>query len=204
MSILHQYNITAKNSKSGDAADIFENLFPCDFTQVQYVTPQDYVNKYWSAYKQTNSNSNMNGHVFEYIIETLLIREGIVPFYTQTVVNLVPGISFDVILYAKDKYGRRPYSLSLKTSCRERWKQADLEGEALKNVHRRAVCYLLTMSTSEVPSIRKKIVAGEVFALDKIIDCSTTDINDLIAELKSITLYSNEKIDVIRYGRLIQ
>ena len=204
MTILHQYNITASDSKIGDAAYTFEHLFPVDFTQVQYTTPQEYVNMYWAAYQQTNSNSNLNGHVFEYIIETLLIREGIIPFYSQTVVNLVPGISFDVILYSKDEYGRKPYCLSLKTSCRERWKQADLEGEALKHVHRRAVCYLLTMSTSEVDGIRRKIDSGDVFALDKIIDCSQEDINTLIDELKTLSLYQNEKIDVIKGGRLIQ
>ncbi|MDE7137830.1 MAG: hypothetical protein K2O29_05155 [Ruminococcus sp.] len=44
----------------------------------------------------------------------------------------MPNVDFDIILYTQEQY---PIALSLKTSVRERYKQADLEGVALKNMY---------------------------------------------------------------------
>ena len=193
-----------KGIASGDSltAFVFEELFP-SFLEVEYDTPKEYVQKYWDAYNASGKiNNNLNGKLFELIIMTLLFREGIVPFYTPAHVTFVPSIDFDVILYKEDQYGHIPYCLSLKTSLRERWKQADLEGEALKKVHRRAKCYLLCLHEDETKRINQKIVSGEAVGIDEVVYCLTDRFDSFIDELKSATYRRSIQVDVVT-GKVI-
>lgn len=200
MGILFKKCIVSSNTKS---SKIFEALFgEIDFLHVNYSSPKEYVQMYWEKYRNTtNTNNSLNGNIFEIIINTLLYREGLLPFYTQAKVAFVPNIVYDTILYTPS----RPISLSLKTSLRERYKQADLEAIALKYVHRQAKCYLLTLDTSEANDNKEKIRKGAIIGLDKIIDCNSDDINDLIAELHSIEkdFCESHKIDIIK-GNLVK
>ena len=184
MGILHKKQII--KSKNTKTANIFENLFgSLSFEDVQYSSPQEYIRQYWDAFLSTGIKSNtINGNFFELIIHTLLYREGLLPFYTQAIVAFVPNVKFDTILYTPS----RPISLSLKTSLRERYKQADLEAIALQHVHRRAESYLLTLDPNEAELCKAKIKSGAIIGLNKIVDCNTTDIDILIAELHQIKL----------------
>lgn len=175
----------------------FEGLFPGrTFLDIDYNTPQEYVQKYWNAFKLQNPNAsvNLNGKVFELIVYTLLYREGLKPFYKQAKVAFVPNVEFDTILYNKST----PVSLSLKTSLRERYKQADLEAIALKYVHRKSESYLLTLSSEEANTVKQKIESGAVIGLDFVIDCNTDEINQMIFKLKQMTFIESEKIDVVQ------
>lgn len=182
---------------------VFEELFsPLTFEQVEYSTPLDYVMKYWRRYQErSDRNNSLNGKIWECIIITLLYRERLLPFYTQAKVAFVPNVEFDVLLYTPSC----PISLSLKTSLRERYKQADLEAIALRYVHRRAKNYLLTLDPEEADLCKEKIKSGDIIGIDRIIDCNTSDINDLIEELQKVKneLTVSPKIDVVE-GNLIE
>lgn len=182
MGILYRKRII--KSRSSKTANIFEKLFDTvDFEHIQYSSPKDYVKQYWDKYLSEGKYDNtVNGNFFELIIHTLLYREGLVPFYTQAKVAFVPNVKFDTILYTI----ARPINLSLKTSLRERYKQADLEAIALQHVHRRAESYLLTLDSNEAELCKIKIKSGDIIGLNKIIDCNTSDIDNLIAELHQL------------------
>ena len=171
-----------KNSKTKTVLLFEELLDDTNFMNIEYDSPRDYINKYWTTYKSKypNENASLNGGIYELIIYTLFYREGLVPFYSQAKVTYVPNVIFDAILYNKNQ----PINISLKTSLRERYKQADLESIALKYVHRRAKCYLLTMESNEAAEANEKIKRGDIIGLDKVIDCNTEQINELIEELK--------------------
>ena len=201
MDILHRKGMV--KNKSSKTAKTFESLFgDVDFEHINYTSPKDYIKQYWDKYKEGGlSNNTMNGNIFEIIIYTLLYREGLTPFYTQAKVAFVPNVEFDTILYTPS----RPISLSLKTSLRERYKQADLEAIALVHVHRRAKSYLLTLDPNEAAICKSKVKSGEIIGLDGIVDCNTSDIDDLITELKKIQgeLQISPKVEVIK-GNLIK
>lgn len=187
----------AKNDTASTAS--FEQLLGTDtFLTVQYATPQEYVQKYWTALKAKNTPT-LDGNVFEFIIYTLLYRENIKPFYTQAQVAFVPNVNFDTILYNK----AMPVSLSLKTSLRERYKQADLEAIALKYIYRKSKCYLLTMDTDEANRVKRKIMDGDVIGLDEVIDCNTEDINRLIDILRGIGFITSVQVEAVK-GNLVQ
>lgn len=180
------------------STQLFETLLEGEtFMTLKYNNPQDYIAKYWQALEKTG-NPTLHGNIFEYIIYTLLYREGIRPFYTQAKVAFVPSVNFDALLYSQ----LAPVSLSLKTSLRERYKQADLEAIALKYVHRRSKCYLLTMDSKEANVQKSKILSGDIIGLDEIIDCTSDDINKLITNLKATTFTTSIKIDVVQ-GNLV-
>lgn len=199
MGVLKACKIVKSNTKT---VEFFEKLFPDEtFLNMAYLSPKDYIMRYWSAFKNAHPNStpSINGNMFELIIYTLLYREGIKPFYTQAKVTYVPNIIYDAILYNQSQ----PVSLSLKTSLRERYKQADLEAVAQKYVHRRSKCYLLTISAEEAAIANEKIKKGDIIGLDAVIDCTTSQIDDLVTNLKSIVFEEAESKPAV-YGNIVK
>lgn len=182
MSILKEIGLVKNESKS---ASIFESLFPdTQFDKIKYKNPHEYVTKYYNEYhlKHKDSDVSLNGKIFELIIATLFLREGLFPIYLQAKVAFVPNADYDLVMYSN---AENPYAFSLKTSLRERYKQADLEAIALKYVHRRAKCYLITMSKDEADSVKRKIQSGDVIGLDEVIVASEPEFDNLINTLKS-------------------
>lgn len=172
----------------------FISLLGGDFRNVQYSTPHEYVEMYWNAYQATGkTNASVNGKVFELIIETLLYREGILPYYIQAKAAFVPNVDFDVLLYAESE----PVCLSIKTSLRERYKQADLEAVALKYVHRKAQCYLLTLEKNEANNVSAKIENSEVLGLNGMIYCLSDELDGLISSLKNKKFMESKTVEVV-------
>ena len=166
------------------------------------MSPSDYVNYCWNNYEGsgvTRSNA-LNGTIFEIIIATLFVKEGLVPLHLQAQVAFVPNVSFDAILYTNET---GPIALSLKTSLRERYKQADLEAIALKYVHRKAGNYLLTMDCSEAASVSEKIKNGDVLGLNKAILATSDELDKFIDELKEKIFISPGAVQIIEASRTI-
>ena len=182
MSLLKEIGLVKNENKSSFR---FESLFSgTRFDKIPYKNPHEYVTMYYDEYcnKYKDSDVSLNGKIFELIIATLFLREGLFPIYMQAKVAFVPNADYDLVMYSM---AENPYAFSLKTSLRERYKQADLEAIALKYVHRRAKCYLITMSKSEAGNVKKKIQSGDVIGLDEVIVASEPEFDNLIKTLKS-------------------
>ena len=70
----------------------------------------------------------------------------------------------------------------MKVSLRERYKQADLEGIALRQVYRNAETYLITMS-DEAINVSEKIENGDIAGLTKCIMAEKEDYTTLLERL---------------------
>lgn len=199
MGILKQLNIVKGSDTK--AAELFESLLG-DFRLIKYNSPHEYVNLYWNKYLSLNErNANLNGKVFEYIIATLLYNENLLPLYIQAQVAFVPNVDFDALLYSREV---GPIALSMKTSLRERYKQADLEAIALKYVHRKAKAFLLTMEENEAVNAKNKIVSGDIIGLDAIVVCSGKDIDEMITNLKISYQYTIAgSVDIIKSSQVV-
>ena len=164
MGKLNDLSITI--GRDNKAEIVFDSLFP-NFLEVEYKKPNEYIQKYWNAFLlHPERNNNLNGKVFEYILATLCVREGILPIYMSAKVAFVPNVIYDLMFYTNE---RGPICWSVKTSLRERYKQADLEAIALKYVHRKALSYLVTLETNEAKrdSAFAKMRADGLFATDR-------------------------------------
>jgi hypothetical protein len=184
MNQLNNLGITV--GKDNKAEIVFDSLFP-DFRQVKYKYPTDYVTTYWNAFKNhKESNNNLNGKIFEYILATLFVREGLLPLY--------------LMFYTAE---RGPICISAKTSLRERYKQADLEAIALKYVHRKALSFLVTLEENEARSVKAKIKSGDVIGLDNVVVATSAEFNDLIKELKTFQFSEPPTVKVIESNQII-
>ncbi len=198
MGKLNDLSITiGQNNK---AEIVFDSLFP-NFLEVKYKKPNEYIQKYWNAFLlHPERNNNLNGKVFEYILATLCVREGILPIYMSAKVAFVPNVIYDLMFYTAE---RGPICWSVKTSLRERYKQADLEAIALKYVHRKALSYLITLEENEARSVKAKIKSGDVIGLDDVIVATSEDFNQLIFELKEFEFSEPPTVKVIESNQII-
>lgn len=180
---------------------IFTDHIAPDFLN-NTMQPSEYVNYCWGKYLNIDvmRNNALNGKIFEIIIATLLIKENIVPLHLQAQVAFVPNVNFDAILYTNETGS---IGLSLKTSLRERYKQADLEAIVLKYVHRKAENYLLTMDINEANSVSDKIKNGDVLGLNKAILATSEEFDEFIEELKTKTFISPGSIEIIKASSTI-
>jgi hypothetical protein len=198
MGILNELGITKK--KNNKAELIFDSLHP-SFLDIEYLKPIDYILKYWNEYKNhPERNNNLNGKIFEYILATLCIREKILPIYLAAEVSFVPNVIYDLMFYTTE---RGPICWSVKTSLRERYKQADLEAIALKYVHRKALSYLITLEKNEARIVKEKIKSGSVIGVDDVIVATEDEFNDFISEFKELQFSEPPIVKVINSNQII-
>lgn len=197
---LSDYKIFSKSSKTEEIFLKIEKKFKSNKD-----IPSEYVKKLWEKYQQEvpDKNNAINGYVFEAIIITALIKEDILPFYIQTNLEFVPNVNYDIILFPKTAKGdvdvSAPMVLSLKTSLRERYKQADLEGLALKDVYKRGKSYLVTLDEdSEIEIANEKIVKKDIRGLDGFISATSSKFDELVMGLKEKKVSEPPPIQVIK------
>ena len=179
--MLYDLNIIKEGTKT---SNIFENIYS-NILDEEYIKPSLFIDENWNKYLTYNESNKFdrstNGSIFESLICILLYRENIFPLFTQVQVEFVPNAIFDILLYNEKN---RIISLSLKTTLRERWKQADLEAFALKNVHRNSRSYLITLSENESNSIKNKIENDSVLGLNDVVLANSSQFDTLIENLK--------------------
>jgi len=172
--------------------EILENF---DFKN--YKSPSDFIEKSWNYYKDSfDSNNSINGTIFENLVAYVLAYEGIDNIYEQAEVAFVPNAIFDILLYSSEQV----FTLSLKTTLRERWKQADLEAYAVKNVLKSSKSYVITLSQREVERRRNQAKNKRDFynGLDGFIIATHTEFDDLISELKKYKFTESDTISIIK------
>ena len=201
--MLKQTGIIKDKSKA-EANDVFTNAISPNFLEIPKMKSSEYVAYCWEKFKKYCENvpnaKNLNGQVFEIIIQTEMFRQSLFPMYIQAQVAFVPNVNFDVLFYTRDRY---PIGISLKTSLRERYKQADLEAVALKYVHRKALNFLITLHESEARKAKEKSENGEMLGLDNIIIATKDEFDELVNQLTSKKYIMPEKIDIITAKNIV-
>lgn len=191
--------VSSRNQKT---YRIFTERITNDFKSLKVQKASEYVKECWRKYKSNVSGDNsINGQIFECIIGTALYNKNILPMFTQASVAFVPNAKFDILLYTNDNF---PIGISIKTSLRERYKQADLEAVALKYVHRRALNYLITLSGNEAINVKAKVKDGTLLGINKVITADTKEFDDFIEELLMYEFIKPGKIDIITSGTVIK
>ena len=135
-------------------------------------------------------SANWNGYLFEALIHRLLLESGIDQkcILINAKLALIEDTKYDIVLCGQRMRSNKqfPICLSLKTSLRERYKQAEREGMIAKQVHRGSFTALLTME-EKIPET--------LYGLDRIVGCNNpTHLADLLSEIKSMNLVIFDKI----------
>lgn len=161
---------------------IFEKHF-ADIMTKKIGTSSSFLQGFWNRYPQ--GQPVVNGNVFEHLISVLLYRQNIRPLYQQVSIAFVPNVIFDLAIFTEE-FG--PVILSIKTSLRERYKQVDLEGTVLRNVHRRAKTFLITADKGEADAVNVKIDSHDVQGIEKVIYAFGRDMDDLVFKLLDLNM----------------
>lgn len=168
-------------SQSGQASKVVAGIVPSLGAVTEPAS--EFISRVWAEVNHPITLANsLRGSVFEILIGLSLVRAGIFPFFRQAEVAFVNNSRFDFLLWEE---GWNPISLSIKTSLRERYKQAELEAGALLNVHRKAQNYLITLEADEVDRRRRQLAAANEFTnLNGLVLASTQEFDELIANLR--------------------
>lgn len=169
------------------------------------LSPSEFAARTWGAGKrQTGARAeggkqSLSGRVFELVVAEVLAQSGVLPFYAQAQFLHVPHAIFDFVCY----HPERPVALSVKSSLRERYKQAVLEAMFLKQVYRHARCYLITANETEARKVNRKIDEDDSIKIDKCVLVHTSDFDDLIADLGKMEFGIAESVKPVEAGKLI-
>ena len=81
------------------------NLFKDIIINVNYTTPRGLIGDCWAEYEKraentsVDSSKNRNGQFLELLVQYILCKNDILPFYKQAKVAFVPNVNFDILLY---------------------------------------------------------------------------------------------------------
>ena len=151
----------------------------------QYSRPQDFVKNFWIPFdkkrKSTKLNNVIPGNVFEIIMLWLFDREGIKISSKGTTihgVNEVYDVKPDIVV---DIGKSKKLIVSLKTSLRERWKQADWEAMHIKK-ELNAECIIMSNNKKELDNVRRKLVD---LNLDQAVYASSEELDRFFIRIKN-------------------
>jgi hypothetical protein len=134
----------------------------------------------WPPQERAKNRFSQISQWSQSLVEAVLLALEIRPFHSEARLSLIAVAIYDIAVYTRE-YG--PINLSLKTTIRARWKQADLEGAALKNVHKRSKVYLINNSPMETRVRRDSL--PNCISIDEFIVCSGSAFGSFIEDLRS-------------------
>lgn len=199
---LVRYGVMSKTSSTTSAsANLLLSIQP-ELTSIEIAKPSEYVDFIWKkAEEDSRLTRDVRGKFFELLIASCLIKNKVLPFFWQAQLEFVPLANFDLVIYTEE---RGPIVLSLKTSIRERYKQAEFEAQAMKNVHRRAKNFLVTIESDEAKSLMSKIDSGVLTGIDRVVVANEDSFDELLDFLKSLTIVDTPVFSAVRNPQRIE
>lgn len=173
-----------KNKKCFKEAGFKED----DFKNFEYNKPTEFINHFWDLFEdfkknylsQNNKpiNNSFPGQAYGIILTYLFDREDIQIKFMDEKID-IKNIKPDFLFINGDNH----LFLSVKTSGRERWKQAELEATIYKETYPNSNCVLLMHHKVEVEARQKDVPD---LKLDSIIYSGSEKFNDLINSIKQL------------------
>jgi len=159
--------------------------------------PCDLVAKIYQKIRPKGKGSrNWNGYLLEALVVKFLrtrVMESCI--FTNRKLALIDDTTYDILLCATSNDGQTqsPICLSVKTSLRERYKQAEREGLTAKQVHLGSFTALLTMDskTTEKKGLKMR-------GLDMVVDCANVKhLRDFLVRILSLNPIPYSEIKAI-------
>ena len=193
--------LTKKSAQESKSAQVLLSIQP-DLFELKYKQPSKYIDYLWhKALEDPRLERDVRGKFFELLIACCLIRHEVLPFFWQAQLEFVPLANFDLVIYTEEK---GPVVLSLKTSIRERYKQAEFEAQAMKDVHRRAMNFLITMDKDESVALKNNIDAGILTGIDGVAVANESSFDEIIFFLKKLTIVDTPVFSAVKNPQKIE
>jgi len=182
-----------------DTVSIFDEIYS-DILTYDFTSESQFIIEMWSRYETMPKSKNLDISIFRALLLILLFRKNFLPIYTKARFYNLPNNSFDFVIYTEE-FG--PIVISAKINLRGRYKQSDLEGMMLRQFHRGAKSFLITLDEKEAKTVNNKIKNDLALGLDEVVVATAPEFDNLIKLLKSYTYIKPPKVDVLTSKRVI-
>ena len=142
------------------------------------------------------TKKSISGKIFELVIAEILKYHGIIPFYMQASMWNIPNSKFDFLCFDE----QFPVIISVKISLAERWRQSAFEGYFFKQVYRQAKSYVITNNESQASLRNEDIKNNKISGIDHFYYVQSSEMNDLIDELKKLKFKKAELVNPISHS----
>ncbi len=151
------------------------------FSDVDYSCPSEFFEKCWLCYESRHISCSKNDVVFKSIVQNILSKEKITPYYVDVKLNGVSSyILYDIILFSETKL----INLIVCSNVNKKIDRIDLESIALKYIHFNTKSILLTLNHDDSIKINDRINKNSLVGIDECVCCMSKDIDDFIKKLK--------------------
>lgn len=191
MSYLVELNIAKNVNKS---TEVFEKYFPTQALLPDKTTPaSEFIATCWDKFD--NEARDLRGNLFEITLAMLFLHKGLIPFTMQAQLKLIPNVNYDFLFFTQDD--RHPIVISAKTSLRERYKQAELEALAIRNVFQKSESHLVSLDEKEVEKRKQDIKNGNIIYLNSIVHARSQEFDELITRLEEENFQAQTHIQIL-------
>lgn len=166
-----------------------ENAFKTDRVKVSQI-----FKLLWS---QPNFSLHRDSDVFEKLLCEVLSVSGVSPICKDGVFHSLPNVTFEYVAYTLDK---GPIVFCFLESLIEHLKYFDFQSYLLKQRENFAQSYVLTIGNNRKDKVPLNI---QFVGIDKLVDVTSSEIDELIEGLSNHTYCMPPKVEVLKSSRLI-
>ena len=131
----------------------------------KWLSNGEWVSKSWNEAEQIgivpegggNKNKQLRGQILEQVFLAAIINDGLLPVHLRFRIRCVYTTRFDFVWWRDQKH---PWTLNVKTSLRERFKQAICDSILMKRLYPDQMSYVFTLNREEAIA-RQRDIAGE-------------------------------------------
>ena len=144
--------------------------------------PSDFLEDVWKKLDAENCSSGHRGQYLLIGLISILIREGIGPFYVNCGVKGIPTHTWDIVLIREDG---AITAISANVTLKERWKTENLAAWGLKREYNSSQAFVIVRNEKEVPSLNRRIQTKEAEYIDFCAQAFSPQFDPLISNLKN-------------------
>lgn len=199
-------DIKIKNPKN-PSERAFNSIYKTD--KLEFGDVESFIKRFWKQYERNKKElcgdkkhnyNNLNGKIFELLLLQILRHENIIPFFYQAKLSLINNTIFDFV-YLNEKMV--PIVLFLKTSLRERYKQAELEARLIKNIFPGAKCYIICLENDDnITRYNDMIDSNDIIGIDKFFN--ENNLSDCIDILRKSDPYIEHTSITLLTGKTVK
>lgn len=167
-----------------------ESLIPNILT-VHANSPSSFIADVWEKTKAENSAAGTRGQNLLLGLVALFVRESIGPFYVSCGVRGIPTHTWDLVLPHESG---AVTAISSNVTLKERWKVENLAAWGLKREYELSKTFVVVHNKQEAANLRRLIETNDAAYIDSCVQACSTDLDQLIIELKSFRYIERNSI----------
>ncbi|MFZ9963534.1 MAG: hypothetical protein ACO3FP_09365 [Burkholderiales bacterium] len=144
--------------------------------------PSDFLADVWKKLDAENCSAGHRGQYLLIGLVSILIREGIGPFYLNCGVKGIPTHSWDIVLASEDG---AITAISANVTLKERWKTENLAAWGLKREYSSSQAIVIVRNEEEVSNLNRRIQKKEAEYIDSCAQAFSSQLDTFISNLKN-------------------